>query len=107
MSLCTVDAGTIVFKQGSIGTFFYILKDGSLDLFINDNLIKTIKAGESFGELALLHRSPRSGTIKAVQFCEFWVLERKNFRKIVDFINEMNFEENKKFVQSIPILCKQ
>lgn len=106
MSLCSVDAGTVVFKQGQIGTFFYILREGALDLFINDQLVKTIKPKESFGELALLHRSARSGTVKASKYCEFWVLERKNFRKIVDFINQINFEENKKFIQSIPILCK-
>lgn len=105
MSLCNVDAGTTLFKQGSLGYYFYIVKEGLVDLYINDDLVKTIKPKESFGELALLHNSPRSGTIKTTENCEFWVLERKNFRKIVDFINQINYEENRKFIQSIPILC--
>ena len=104
MSLYTVDAGTTIFKQGNIGFFFYILREGSVDLYINEIFVKTIKPNECFGELALLHNSPRTGTIKATKNCEFWVLERKNFRKIVEFINQINYEENRKFIQSIPIL---
>ena len=105
MSLCNVESGTTVFKQGSLGNYFYILKEGAVELYINDTFMKSISNWESFGELALLHRAPRSGTIKATKNCEFWVLERKNFRKIIDFISEIQFEENKKFIQSIPILC--
>ena len=105
MSLCTVDSGTTLFKQGSNGNFFYILKQGSVDLYINDSLIKTISPKQSIGELALLHCAARSGTIKATKDCEFWVLERKNFRKIVDFINKILFEEINNLLNIYPILC--
>jgi signal-transduction protein with cAMP-binding, CBS, and nucleotidyltransferase domain len=104
MSLCTVNSGVTIFDQGSLGNFFYIIKEGEVELFINQNHIKTLIKGESFGELALLHGASRSGTIKASKDCALWVLERKNFRKIIDHINNINFEENKKFIESIPIL---
>ena len=104
MSFATVPANTIIFQQGTPGNFFYILKVGTVELFIDGKKIKTFSVGESFGELALLHGAPRSGTVKAITECGLWVLERKNFRKIVDHITKMNFEENKTFIQSIPIL---
>lgn len=104
MTLCFVPAGTVIFSQGSIGNFFYILKDGNVELIVNGNVVKTLTSGENFGELALLHGATRSGSVKAVTDCYLWVLERKNFRKIIDHINEINFEENKKFIQSVPIL---
>jgi CRP-like cAMP-binding protein len=104
MSLCSVDKDTAIFKQGSMGNFFYIIKEGDLDLFINDNYTKTLKKGESFGELALLHGAPRSGTVKTKTNCLLWCLERRNFRKVMDHINLINFEENMKFINSIPIL---
>ena len=106
MSLCTIVAGTTLFKQGSIGNYFYIVREGSVELYINDLHIKTISPKQSFGEMALLHSAVRSGTIVATSDCEFWVLERKNFRTIVDYINKILYEENRKFIQSIPILCK-
>jgi cAMP-dependent protein kinase regulator len=104
MSLCSVNSGDTVIKEGGIGNFFYILKEGTVNLYIEGKLIKQILKGESFGELALLHGAPRSATIVASADCLFWVLERKNFKKIVDHINTLHFEENKQFVQSISIL---
>jgi hypothetical protein len=105
MTLCQVDADTIVFKQGSMGNFFYIIKEGDLDLYLNDVYTKTIVTGESFGELALLHGAPRSGTVKTKSSVLLWCLERRNFRKIMDHINLINYEENIKFISSIPILA--
>jgi cGMP-dependent protein kinase len=104
MSLGEIEANQIVFKQGGIGNFFYIVKEGELDLFINDRFTKSFSKGESFGELALLHGAPRSGTVKSKTKCLLWFLERRNFRKIMDHINQLNFEENIKFINSIPIL---
>jgi hypothetical protein len=103
MSLCKIDSETYVFKQDSMGSFFYIIKEGECELFINENYIKNIKVGESFGELALLHRAPRSGSVKTVGVTYVWCLEKRNFRKIVDHINYMNYEENKRFINSIPV----
>lgn len=104
MSLCKIDADTFVFRQDSLGNFFYIVKDGECQLFVNENHIKNFKAGDSFGELALLHGAPRSGSVKTIGVTYVWCLERKNFRKIVDHINNLNYEENKRFINSIPIL---
>jgi hypothetical protein len=104
MTLCQVDGDTNVFKQGSMGNFFYIVKEGDLDLYLNDIYTKTIVTGESFGELALLHGAPRSGTVKTKSIVLLWCLERRNFRKIMDHINLINYEENIKFISSIPIL---
>lgn len=103
MSLCKVDADTFIFRQDSIGNFFYIIKEGDCELFINENFIKTLKSGESFGELALMHGAPRSGSVKTKGITFLWCLERRNFRKIIDHINKMNYEENKKFISTIPI----
>ena len=105
MSLAYVPKDTIIFKQGNSGSYFYIIKEGSVNLVINDKQVKTLSIGESFGELALLHVAPRSGTVISNEDCYLWVLERKNFRKIVEYITKINFEENKTFIQSIPSLA--
>jgi CRP-like cAMP-binding protein len=104
MTLCSIDEGTEVFKQGLPGSYFYIVKEGTLQLYIDDKYIKDIVRGESIGELALIHSAPRSGTLKSKTKVFVWCLERKNFRKIVDVINKLNYEENKNFIGSIRML---
>ena len=106
MSLVSIKENTIVFKQGGKGAYFYILKHGSINMYSsNNNTSRIITVGESFGELALLHGAPRSHTAKTITECQLWVLERRNFKKIVDHITKLNFQENKLFIESVPILA--
>lgn len=104
MALCSIEQGAEVFKQGLTGSYFYIVKEGTLQLFIDDKYLKDIARGESIGELALIHSTQRSGTVIAKSSSLVWCLERKNFRKIVNVINKMNYEENKNFISSIRML---
>ena len=104
MSLCSIPANTLIFKQGGIGTYFYILKQGTVEFTNNVGDTKLYKVGDSFGELALLHSAPRSHNAKAVNDCLVWVLRGNNFKKIVAHITRLNYEECKSFVESVPIL---
>ena len=101
MTLCRVKAKDIVFKQGSIGNFFYIIKEGDLDLIIDNKKVKTLSKGNSFGELALINGASRSGTVKSINGSLLWCMERKNFKKIIDHINSQNYMENFKFINDI------
>jgi CRP-like cAMP-binding protein len=104
MKLATIGPNKIIFKQGFEGLFFYILKNGIVELQINKKIIKKLGKGDSFGEFALLHNAPRSGTIRTLTQCELWILERNSFRKIVEESTKENFKENQKFINSISIL---
>ena len=105
MSQYSIQKDAIIFNQGSIGSYFYIIQEGGVEIFINDKSIKKMSVGESFGELALLHEAPRSATVKAVKDSVFYCLERLSFRKIINKINEVNFEENKIFIESVSLLA--
>jgi len=106
MSLSSVQENIYIYKQGGIGNYFYILKEGKIEIISqNINKRREINIGESFGELALLHEAKRLESAKAITECYLWVMERKNFRKIVEHISKKHFEENKKFIESIPILA--
>ena len=104
MSLFTVDSGTVLFEQNQDGTYFYIIKEGEISVHINKVKIKTMKAGQRFGELALLHSAPRSATIISESNLKVWCMERRNFRKIIDHINNLNHVEIKKYLASVPFL---
>jgi cGMP-dependent protein kinase 1 len=104
MTLCLVEQNQILFKQGALGSYFYIVKSGEFVLHVNNEPIKKFIRGDNFGELALLHGAPRSGTVIATQQSQVYCLERRNFRKIVDHINSINFKENLKFLNAVSIL---
>jgi CRP-like cAMP-binding protein len=104
MMYCFIPKGTVVFSQGSRGNYFYIIKEGKVELFIDGLKKKSLHYGESLGELALLHGALRSGTIKTAEDTYMWCLERKKFKQVIDYINNRNFEENRAFIQSIPML---
>ena len=104
MSLVSIKEDTIVFNQGLDGNYFYIIKEGQVEIYSNNEYKKTLNKGDTFGLLALLYQAPRTVTVKAKTNCLFWIMERKHFRQIIDHINSIQFEENKRFIQSIPIL---
>ena len=101
--LAKIKANQIVYLQGYEGTFFYILKNGMVELLIDDILIKKLTNGESFGELALLNKNPRLETIRTLIQCELFILERESFRAIIDKTMKENYIENKNFINSISV----
>ena len=103
MSLYSVKEGKTLFSQGNAGNFWYIVRSGKLNRFVDDKLVGTINEGESFGEHALMNNSPRSSTVISVTECKLWVLKRQIFQKILDFIFTLNFEENMKFLNDVNI----
>ena len=94
MSLYSLKEGTLLYKQGAEGNFWYIVQYGQLNRFMDNKLIGTINEGESFGEHALMNNSPRGNTVKSVTSCKLWVLKRQVFRKILEFIFTTNYEQN-------------
>jgi len=59
--------------------------------------VKILKAGTTFGELALISKKPRAATIICKEDCNFGILEKKDFNRILKsneekkLIEEMNF----------------
>ena len=105
MTYIFIEKNKTLYKQNSIGNYFYILKDGSAEFSISEtNYKKTLKPGDSFGEFELLYSIPRRGTVKTLTDCFLWCIEKKNFNKISEHVVHLNFEDTKKFISSIPLL---
>lgn len=58
----------IVFEQSHPGLNFFIVASGRLEVLVNMQRVNLIQKGDTFGELALLHDSPRSATVKTVEY---------------------------------------
>lgn len=100
----TICSNHVLFKEGEIGSFFYIVKEGELELKLNES-DKTInlKKGHSFGELALIQKTRRSGTVTSLCHTQIFCLEGEIFREIVRKINSTDMQERIYFVKCISI----
>ena len=101
MSLYKVSKGVTLYTQGLPGNFWYIVQSGELSVYMNEKKVGDLKAGQSFGERALMDGTLRSNTIIAETDCKLWALKRTVFRKIIEFIFTSNYEENMKFLDQV------
>lgn len=61
-----VPAGTVVVRQGDDGDSYYLVESGELAVTVDGaERPEPMVAGEGFGEIALLHRVPRTATVTA------------------------------------------
>jgi len=63
----------------SKGTRMYLLLDGEIGLMIRNKFFGVVKAGEIFGELAVIAGVPRSATAMAKTECKVLSLDEKQF----------------------------
>ncbi|MEP6695140.1 MAG: cyclic nucleotide-binding domain-containing protein, partial [Chloroflexota bacterium] len=79
-----VEAGATVVTADEVGDRFYLVRSGRLQAIARDGReLGTILAGEGFGEMALLDRKPRGATVRALEPCELWSLDRGHFERWV------------------------
>ena len=79
-----VAAGDTVVTYGEPGDRFYLVRSGRLEAIGPDGeALGTIIPGEGFGELALLDRTTRSATVRALEPAVLWSLDRGHFGRWV------------------------
>jgi CRP/FNR family cyclic AMP-dependent transcriptional regulator len=59
-------AGDLVALEGSGGLMFFVVKDGEASVQVHGSEVGRLGPGDSFGEIALIDRRPRTATVKAV-----------------------------------------
>ena len=103
MSLFFVKANVELFKQGAAPGCFYILRQGTCDIYVNNEKKDSIQKGSYFGDTALLYGTCREYTLKTSTDCYMWVMEKKNFRKVIEHILHITYEDNNSNISKLPI----
>jgi len=70
-------------RQGKPGREFFVLVEGTADVIKNDRKVSTLKGMDFFGEIALIHQSPRTATVKATSPVRALVINDRNFRRLM------------------------
>ncbi|KAI6661992.1 CAMP-dependent protein kinase I-alpha regulatory subunit [Oopsacas minuta] len=76
-------SGETIIQQGAHGDNFYIIHSGKVEVIVDTRVVKIIGEGGSFGELALIHGTPRAATIKARSLVVLWILDHDSYRRIL------------------------
>ena len=104
IELIAFDKNTIIFSEGGTGDYFYIIKEGSVEIYCsNSEGKKILRKGDTFGELALLEMKKRTETVKTLEFTILYELDGKTFRDIVKTINKKELNDRLKFISLVPI----
>lgn len=74
-------------RQGEDQNQLFLVISGQLEvrrMGIQDDLVMgLIKAGESIGEIALFDAGPASASIRALEFCQVWCINRESIMSFV------------------------
>lgn len=98
IKFCVSEENTFIFQQGSVGTLFYIINSGRVEIQV-DNISKGVLTQEDcFGELALLSDSIRRASAKALCKCSFWVISRKAFHTALKDLFKKNYDQFRKII---------
>ena len=80
--------GAILCQENAVEGTFYMILEGDVEVtkVINNNekrLLKTLSAGDFFGEMALIHNAPRAATVTAKTSITTLELEKAAFERVL------------------------
>lgn len=87
--------GQIIFNEGDPGDTLYILKLGSVGVFLVDSKVglrfelARLRSGQVFGEMAMLTEQPRNATCQAIEDTVCILISRSTFMAIVERIPQV------------------
>jgi NADH:quinone reductase (non-electrogenic) len=76
-------ADEVIFDQGDFGDKVYVIVSGEADVLHDGRSVATLKAGDVFGEMALIANIPRSASLKAKTPLDLISISRDAFEKLV------------------------
>jgi NADH dehydrogenase len=89
------EPGQTVFEQGDLGDRVYIITKGRAEVARKnadgqgEEILATLVAGEYFGEMALLHQTARSATVRCVESLDVLCIEKRDFKSLTTYLEEL------------------
>ncbi|CAN0426315.1 unnamed protein product, partial [Ectocarpus sp. 12 AP-2014] len=91
-------------QEGEPGDAMYVIKTGKLEVYVGGTLTRHVGPGCAVGELALLYHTPRSASVKAVEDCELFTLQRSKFREMLALSVSASLVQRVAWMQATPEL---
>ena len=79
----TIEADEILVRRGDAATSMYFITTGEVEIELPNQRVR-LADGTFFGEIALLHRTKRSGTVTATHKTRLLVLDAQDFHALIE-----------------------
>jgi MFS family permease len=71
--------GDVLMRKGEPGEHYLLIADGEVEVSDDGHVLRTCGAGDGVGEIALLHRVPRTATVTACSRVEAYAIDAGTF----------------------------
>ena len=78
----TIESGEVLVRRGDPASSMYFITSGEVEIEL-PSLCVRLSDGTFFGEIALLHRTSRSGTVTATRKTKLLVLDAQDFHALI------------------------
>lgn len=76
--------GETIFHEGMLGSNLFIVLSGKVGIYIKNQLITKCHVGDTFGEMAVLNKKPRTATATALEESRLLCLDEKQINDILE-----------------------
>jgi ATP-binding cassette subfamily B protein len=85
--------GSVIVNEGERGTTMYIVDRGTAEVLVHDTSgqrrLADLRAGDYFGEMALLYDVPRTATVRATSPLQVLSLSREDLDELLEHVPEL------------------
>ncbi|MBK9502033.1 MAG: cyclic nucleotide-binding domain-containing protein [Leptospiraceae bacterium] len=77
--------GDFIFRKGDTGHNLYFISKGQVEILAEDGITSygILNEGNFFGEIALIMDTPRTASIRAMDYCDLYYLDKDTFMSII------------------------
>jgi voltage-gated potassium channel len=79
----TIESGEVLVRRGEAASSMYFITAGEVEIDLPNQRVR-LSDGTFFGEIALLHRTKRSGTVKALRKTKLLALDAQDFHALIE-----------------------
>ena len=84
----TIESGEILVRRGDAATSMYFITAGEVEIELPSQRVR-LSDGTFFGEIALLHRTKRSGTVTATRKTKLLALDAQDFHALIERVPDL------------------
>lgn len=73
-----------IIRKGDVGNEMFIIGHGKVEVMVADKIVAELKAGQFFGEIALLEDTIRSADVKTSTYCDLYIFKKDDFLDVIE-----------------------